>query len=153
MSETKKAETLTDAHRAQGWEPSDEPESGLVRVEGEWSLFALPPGHYGEEVTQRWIWLAYFDGDEIRQGEADTLSAAIDAAEKASGVAEVDALRARVAELEKALIARMCAGVGHGHWDSTGRRGAGCPLCLAQQEANDTARSVLKGGALPLSAD
>lgn len=52
-------------------------------------------------------------------------------------------LREHAVELRKALVTAK-ATFGHSHWDSTMRSGAGCTLCIAQNEAVDVAVTILE---------
>ena len=53
--------------------------------------------------------------------------------------AEVERLRAAIEAIQSAPI------WGHGHWDHTMQRGAGCNLCIEQHKARQQLKAALAG--------
>lgn len=76
----------------------------------------------GREVARRW---------REMNGEVDRLKA------------ENERLIRRAKLLHDATIVLRNGMGGHGHWDDSMRRGAGCPVCIAQQKARDEATRLI----------
>lgn len=56
---------------------------------------------------------------------------------------QVRRLRADLLRLHDATIILRNGMGGHNHWDNTQRHGAGCPICIAQQQARREAQKLI----------